>query len=75
MTPVTDALVRSLRSALGEDAVSLDAEDLVTYGRDWKKPYSFLLATYQNTIRCIWICMFVNIWRSMLMFIKFPNPE
>jgi ABC-2 type transport system ATP-binding protein len=26
-----------------------------------QKPYSFLSVIYRNTIRCIWIYMFVNI--------------
>jgi FAD/FMN-containing dehydrogenase len=32
-----DILVAKLRAALGHDAVSVDADDLKTYGRDWTK--------------------------------------
>lgn len=37
MTASRDALASKLRAALGDDAVSIDPDDLRTYGRDWTK--------------------------------------
>ncbi len=37
MTAPRAALLEALRAALGDDAVSIDPDDLRTYGRDWTK--------------------------------------